>query len=344
MARSVDPKLLQKIIKFQLELRRLQAGERRKVLNIFKLLGVDTTKVIGGEELASFSKAKLNKLLKDLEEPVKGAYEALRETTTASTNVIAEVQLRATSEALNVTGVITTGVSAPSNALVNRLSIDPLVKGSPLSAWWNKQQAEVQFRLSATLREGILLGQNNQQIVQRIIGTPASPGLLLIARNQANSLVHTATHTVANDAQQAVYTANADVIPSLIWFTALDSHVCPLCAARADKSWRNTPNHEPIGHDISYQIPPIHFNDRCILLPEMEDLGLPVGERASSLGPIKGDTTFKQYLDMVPHEQLEKQLGKGRAALYKAGDISLTQLIDGTGRELTLKQLKDKYL
>ncbi len=165
MARSVDPKLLQKIIKFQLELRRLQAGERRKVLNIFKLLGVDTTKVIGGEELASFSKAKLNKLLKDLEEPVKGSYEALRETTTASTNIIAEVQLRATSEALNVTGVITTGVSAPSNALVNRLSIDPLVKGSPLSAWWDKQQAEVQFRLSATLREGILLGQNNQQII-----------------------------------------------------------------------------------------------------------------------------------------------------------------------------------
>jgi hypothetical protein len=33
-------------------------------------------------------------------------------------------------------------------------------------------------------------------------------------------------------------------------------------------------------------------------------------------------------------------LGKGRAQLWRDGKLSLSQLLDGTGRELSLKELK----
>lgn len=36
-------------------------------------------------------------------------------------------------------------------------------------------------------------------------------------------------------------------------------------------------------------------------------------------------------------------LGKGRADLFREGKISLNQLLDGQGRELTLKELQQKY-
>lgn len=343
MGKAVDPKLLQKLIRFQLNLRRLQAGERRKVLNIFKVLGIDTIKTIGGDELGNLSKARLNKLLKDLEGPINEAYAALQQSTTDLNNVVAEVQLKAVNEALDVTGRIISGISMPTDATIARLSLDPLIKGGPLSDWWGKQRTDTTFKVTATIREGVLLGRNNQEIVRSLIGTPTAPGILTISRNQANSLVQTATHTIANETQQAVFNVNADIILSLKWFTALDSHVCPLCMARADKSWTNTPDRKPIGHDIPYQIPPIHFNDRCILIPEMQDLGVPVGERASSLGPIKGDITFKEYLKLVPDDQVEEMLGVGRAKLFNDGKVTLSQLISGDGRELTLQQLKEKY-
>lgn len=341
---SINVKLLNKIVKFQLELRRLQAGERQKIIEVFKNIDQTVISKLSEGEVIEFGRAKIEKLLRELREPVSDAFKTIAADNLEINEEIVNIQLKSTEQALMATGSISTAVTIPSTSILDRILNDPLIRGGPMSAWWAKQERDTIFKLSSAVREGVLLGESNQAIIHRIVGTKTTPGLMNVVRSDAAALVQTATHTIANDAQQAVYAANADVIPSLVWFTALDSHVCPLCAARADKSWTNTPEHKPIGHSIPFQIPPIHFNDRCILLPEMEDLGLPIGERASSLGPIKGDTTFKQYLDMVPHEQLEKQLGKGRAALYKAGDISLTQLIDGTGRELTLKQLKNKYL
>lgn len=341
---SVDPKLLQKIMKFQLELKRLQTGERRKALEMFKVLGKNISTIISGDELISLSKVKLNKLIASLGDPVSATFESLQKSIDNVNIGIAEIQLKATNDAILASSVISSGVILPSDSSINRLLSDPLIKGGPMSAWWNKQKNDTIFKLSNTVREGVVFGQTNQEIVRKLTGTALTPGVLNLSRNDASSLVHTAIQTVANDVQQSMFAANDDLILSVKWFTALDSHVCPLCIARADKSWKNTPDHEPIGHDISYQIPPIHFNDRCILLPEMEDLGAPTGERASSVGPIKGDITFKEYLKLVPTDQVEDMLGVGRAKLFDDGKITLNQLIDGNGRELSLKQLKQKYL
>lgn len=341
---AINKRLLQKIIRFQLELRRLQAGERRKILDTFKILGSDTSKIIGAGDLLSMSKAKLNKLIASLESPIIDAYKQLQEETALLNTGIAEVQLKATHDALLATGVISSGITTPTDATIVRLLADPLIKGGPLSDWWGRQQADTLFKISNAIREGVLLGQNNQEIVSKLVGTKTIPGILEISRTDANALAHTVTQTVANSVQQEFYRANSDIVLSLKWFTALDSHVCPLCIARADKSWTNTEDHKALGHSIPFQVPPIHFNDRCLLLPETEDIGLPVGERASSLGPIKGNTTFKEYLKMVPKGQVEEMLGVGRAALFNDGKITLNQLIDGSGRELTLKELKSRYL
>lgn len=121
--------------------------------------------------------------------------------------------------------------------------------------------------------------------------------------------------------------------------------------ALSGKEWKNDKGNTPIGHSVSFQLPPIHFNDRCVLLPvtkTFKQLGLdlpklPPGERASSLGPISADTTFDEYLQRVPKTQQDEMLGKGRADLFREGKISLNQLLDGQGRELTLKELQQKY-
>jgi hypothetical protein len=57
-------------------------------------------------------------------------------------------------------------------------------------------------------------------------------------------------------------------------------------------------------HEGRIQSPPIHWNDRCVLSPipkSFRDIGLNIdeptdeGQRASSLGPVAGGTTFEQF-------------------------------------------------
>jgi hypothetical protein len=95
---------------------------------------------------------------------------------------------------------------------------------------------------------------------------------------------------------------------------------------------------------------PRHWGCRSILTPitktfaEMGIKGLPeladTGERASDLGPIDRKTTMDQFLKMHDTDWQDKMLGKGKAQLWREGKITLSQLVSGSGRELTLKELK----
>jgi hypothetical protein len=140
------------------------------------------------------------------------------------------------------------------------------------------------------------------------------------------------------------------VIKGTKWISALDTRVCDMCLARADKEWNN--KRKPIEHGIPFSVPPIHYNDRCVLTAitkSFKELGFPdirepkPGERASVDGPVSGKTTIDDFLKKKGKSWQDETLGVGRADLWRAGKIDLENLIDGTGRPLTLKQLKEKY-
>jgi hypothetical protein len=96
----------------------------------------------------------------------------------------------------------------------------------------------------------------------------------------------------------------------------------------------------------------ITHNCRSVIVPRtltFEELGIdspeiPAGTRASSFGQVDANITFDQYLSRLPKTTQDDMLGVGRAELWRDGKISLSQLLDGRGRELTLKQLEEKYL
>jgi hypothetical protein len=72
-------------------------------------------------------------------------------------------------------------------------------------------------------------------------------------------------------------------------------------------------------------------------LPELPD----TGERASDLGPIDRKTTMKEFIGMHDEAWQNRLLGKGRAQLFRDGKITLQDLVSGSGRELSLKQLRE---
>lgn len=61
--------------------------------------------------------------------------------------------------------------------------------------------------------------------------------------------------------------------------------------------------------------------------------------RASMDGQIPAATTFEQFLSNKSEAWQDKYLGKGKAQLWRDGRITLSDMVSGTGRELTLDQL-----
>jgi hypothetical protein len=103
------------------------------------------------------------------------------------------------------------------------------------------------------------------------------------------------------------------------------------------------------GTTIDFMAPPIHWNDRCVLSPvpkTFADIGLNIpepkdeGQRASSLGPIPGKTTFDDYFGRLSKAQQDDQFGPTRAQMWRDGKITVRDLVSGTGRELTLDEIR----
>ena len=205
-----------------------------------------------------------------------------------------------------------------------------------MKAWWAKQEADVAFRFAAAVRQGIVAAETNQQIIRRVRNE------LAITRANAAGLVQTSVAQVANDARLAVFQANADVVPRLKWLTALDGRVCVLCIPRADKQWE-TETLKPIGHDMPFANPPIHFNDRCVLVGQTRFSDRGHGQRASMDGPVDSKTTFNDFLERKGKAFQDDVLGPGRADLWRDGKITLQDLISGNGRPLTLAQLRARH-
>lgn len=158
---------------------------------------------------------------------------------------------------------------------------------------------------------------------------------------------HTREMAALNAAKIEAIRQNADVAPQMCWLSVLDSHTCTSCGVRDGLRW-DTLTHKPIGHDLPYAAPPLHVNCRCIMTPVtvFTDFGVGTeleGQRASTFGPVPSSTTFAQFLKRQPPEFQNKVLGEERAEIWRHQKLSLMDLVDKTGRELTLAELRNVF-
>lgn len=334
---------LDALLAFQLDLHRFDAGVQADVLGLLKNLEKDlVAKLSAAGKMTEWNRTKINKLLAETRDTIARYYGEAQGTLFGANRELAPIAASNTAAAMETMIPIGTAASLPTDAHLAAIAGDAITQGATMKAWWEKQAGDTAFRFSAAVRQGLLMSETNAQIIQRITGKAGFPGVMEISRANAAALVQTSVAQVANDARMAVFEKNEDLIAKYRWVTALDSHVCPRCAALADKTWKP-------GESMPH--PPIHFNDRCVLNPEMKtwkELGVaapepPPGMRASRNGPVPADTTFAQFLERQSEKFQNETLGPGRAQMWRDGKISLGDLTNGRGNPLTLEQLKAKY-
>lgn len=230
------------------------------------------------------------------------------------------------------------------------LESDVMLLGAPTADWWRGQSQDLQFKFAQQLRQGLTEGETNQQIISRIVGKNGQPGIMDTARRNAAALVQTSVQAVANDARRNTFKANNDVIKGLKQVSTLDSHTSLVCISYSECEWDL--EFKPIGPKAKRKPynggTPRHINCRSVEVPitkTFKELGLNIkeasaGTRASDEGQIDANTTFKSFLERKGKAYQDEMLGKGRADLWRAGKITLKDLVDGNGRPLTLAELQ----
>jgi hypothetical protein len=242
----------------------------------------------------------------------------------------------------------------------NRLTAgaaNQIIMGATSKDWWQGQTVRMQQNFSREVRQGFVAGDTTEQIVQRLVGkrargdSPAVPGVIDISRRDARSLVHTSVQAVASEARREAFASNDDIIIGVRQVSTLDSRTTIQCMARDKKQWDR--ERKPVNHKIPYKggVGHLHWGCRSVEVPVTKPLvidGVEIGgfrgsQRASVDGPVDSSLSFEDWMKRKSPAFLDETLGVGRAKLYRAKKLTLSDLLDQRGNALSLEQLRQKY-
>jgi hypothetical protein len=347
------------LIARQIDIFRFTAGERGAVLRILERLEEQLVELLfySGKKLTDTSRADKAALLRQAQEVIAQYYRQSADEFGANLAGLGEFEAKATAVTLAAGFAGAVAPKLPTQGFFSTLVRDTLITGAPSADWWARQAGDMAFRFGNEVRQGIAAAESNAQIVRRIRGAEGVPGLMDLARHNAAALVQTSVQTIANAARMETFGRNDEIIKGYRQLSTLDSHTTPVCVAYSGKEWNL--KKEPLGHDLPFvNAPngaatgtPRHWGCRSLItvIPKsFADLGLNVPEftpstRAASGGPVAANTTFEQFIDRKGRAFADDLLGPGRAQLYLDKKISLTQLLDQSGRPLSLAELRARY-
>jgi SPP1 gp7 family putative phage head morphogenesis protein len=258
------------------------------------------------------NKADVKRLLAEIREEVTVAYDEIAATSEANLSGLADIEARFVVQAVN-------RAMEAQRMRTPRLTTTPAVGGMALARWWKAQADDTLFKLLAAVREA--------ETTEEAAAATHAP--MTTAARYAESLTHTVLQRTAMDARTATIKVNSNVINGFQIAETLDSRTCAQCLAYDGSTYDLDEN--PTGHTILpfNGGPPYHFFCRGITVPV-------IGEPGKKL-------SAEDWLNAKTAAQQDDILGKGRAALYRKGVLTLSDLVSGTGKQLSLADLSKKY-
>ena len=340
---SAETILADQILRHALELQLLAAGDGARAEAILRELEADLRSLMANRNITAASKREIAALIKAADDAIAARYVNIAGVVDVS-GIVEHVAERTVTFMEAAYPAVRIGL--PSAEVLASLAKDILIDGSPASAWWARQSEDTAFRFASIIRRGKINGLTIDQMAREVFD---NGGLMDVARRNVRTLVHSSVMTAANRARLEAFRKNMKPGDKLRWLATLDSHTCKTCVALDGKQWEQ--DGKPIDHKLDFKVPPAHFSCRCVLsvVPAMtvtnelfDGLGdrlLALGGRASARGPTGADTSMNGFLDRNP-DIAETILGQRRVDLWRAGKITLTDLVTASGRPRTLEELR----
>ena len=348
MLTPAEQQIADDLLTHTLDLFRLDASLRGDAVSILSKLRNELEDKLRLGNLTAFSQDAIQRLLAETNAVIGNYYRAIQNKVEETLNALPEIEAQAIRASL--TGVGYGAALAPPIHFATAMT-NVMIQGAPSSEWWARQSADTQFRFSNVVRQGIVQGKTNQQIIGDVLGRGPGQGILEVSRRNAAALVQTSVQTVANVARLEAFAQNADVVKGVEQISTLDGHTTDICIAYSGGQW-NLEGKPINGTKLPFNGgPPRHWNCRSLLVPKtktFKELGIDVPEkksttRASMDGPIEAKTTFDDFLKRKGEAFQNEILGPGRAQLWRDKKITLQQLLDLHGNPLSLAELQAKY-
>ena len=212
----------------------------------------------------------------------------------------------------------------PSAQMLKSVVYSKPFQGATLRQWASKMKKQQLDRIWQHIQIGIVEGEDTKEIVRRLEGTGAlrfKDGQFAKDRRNAEGLVRTAINHVTNRAHMAFILENPDIFPRYRWVSVLDSRTTPICRSRAGRSYKNNGRNP---------VPPAHWNCRSTIV------GITWFDNNQD-----SELTFDEWLNGQSSARKIEILGPKRAKLHDEG-VSVRRFVAGSGKPLTLEQLKQR--
>mgnify|MGYP003630354054 CR=1 FL=1 len=180
------------------------------------------------------------------------------------------------------------------------------------------------------VRDASLEGRTAQQVSRDI-----RPLVVNASRREIQSVVLTSFNHYSNQAKQAVYSENTDILEGVEIVATLDSKTTETCMFYDGKVF-------PVN---SGPRPPFHYNCRSQAVPVVkEKFRIPIQgrTRASENGPVDASLTYDGFLRRQSKERQNEILGPNRAKAFRDG-LPVGKFTNNQGVKLTLNQLRSRY-
>ena len=282
MSKNFSDKLLVKVTGMGVDLRKL--ADKRMLNPILSMLEdlkkelaatlerVDPTAVVR----ASAQQARVKALFDQTTETIRSGYKDIVKAHAADLRTLASVQAELIGGTINNLVGVEIMTTTLSGQQLSSIASNVMIKGAPSREWWSRQAGDLRERFQDAIRDGMLRGETLSDLTRRVRGTRESQfsdgvfvpgalnpdGIISTATRNAQALIRTSVQTVANDARIALYEENQDVCDGIEWHNVLDDRTTPPCEEYDGKKW-SFPDYEPIGHDLPFPGPTLHWGCRC---------------------------------------------------------------------------------
>lgn len=386
---NASEKLLDQVIAHQVDLDKVSNAMRVKIIRQLQqlqqdlvglIVGVDPT----GVEALTFRQRRQLALLTQANETINKAYGRIAGTHGGDMYDLARLETAFTKNSIDSAIGIPLNTTALTQTQLSAVVSNTLIEGAPSRQWWAGQSRNLKDKFTRQMRMGILQGEGVAQLVRRVRGTRAGQfkdGIMNASRREAASLVRSSVQAVTNEAREATYRENAEVVKGYSWVSTLDSRVTDICVARGGKPYDL--DYEPIGHNVPWLAGPgrIHWQCRStstgilkswdelkgpnavttdaggkasietVFNKRLEARGLTRAQikrtkfraRASMDGQVPADITMGDWLKKKGAKFQDNLLGAGRAKLWRQGKITLEDLVDDKGQSMSLQAIMNKH-
>jgi SPP1 gp7 family putative phage head morphogenesis protein len=227
-------------------------------------------------------------------------------------------------------------------------------QGALLSDFIKDQEESKAKLIRRTIADGYVQNRTTDQIIGDLRGTRANKyrdGILEVSRREVAAIARTALSHTSQFAKDRVTKANEDILGNLQWLSTLDARTTPECQMRDGKVY--TLDHKPVDHEYPWGAGPGRLHWQCrstyvMLTKSWEELGVDIeefepGERASMDGSVPAKTDYEEWLSKQSEARQVQVLGETRAKLFTEGNLSLEEMRNARGEDITLDELRKRY-